>query len=575
MGLYDDRMADLSESRHSSRTAGRRSSAHPGEHPYPSKSSEARKRDPMEVQSLLFSRDAGWTVDKAKQWAKEHGYKYGKVDVTEQYIRIRQFSPKGLKVKRTITLGRGIRAVVAREETMAGTQVAARRRPRKKKKASAPRKRSTRRKTKARATTTRRRKRSTMMAAAPRRRRKKAPTRRKSPTRRRTARASGASEAWHGDTAGHRRAAKKGLTPAGHRRKPRRRKKTTRRRRARTSEPSVMAAPRRRKRSTTRRAAPRRRTRAYAAAPRRRSTGMGMAEFGMAVVSAGFGYIAADGLDRFLATYNPASTEAKPKDKFTSEGAGTLANTLNVASPPGFMRIGAGVGLAAVPAVASYYVDGKFIKSSLQGLALGSGVNLFKTLWNNVLMPMLKPKDTSAASLQKSYIARLYPAEIAASINREQKQTAVSSAGAAGALSDAPDKAGVGQPPDVGPFALSRSEYPNAAEALRAAATAAGTAGTPGDDYPTVQNVEGTSRAGDYPTATQAMTAETGRVGAPAAAGNPGQPGVSYEPGPPPLPGPGPQAEPGEDPACGCMNDQYLGLGDKPTDELLYSIATQ
>ncbi|KKL83061.1 hypothetical protein LCGC14_1978550 [marine sediment metagenome] len=127
---------------------------------------------------------------------------------------------------------------------------------------------------------------------------------------------------------------------------------------------------------------------------------MGMAEFGMAVVSAGFGYIAADGLDRFLATYNPASTEAKPKDKFTSEGAGTLANTLNVASPPGFMRIGAGVGLAAVPAVASYYVDGKFIKSSLQGLALGSGVNLFKTLWNNVLMPMLKPKDTSAASFR-------------------------------------------------------------------------------------------------------------------------------------------------------------------------------
>ena len=296
---------------------------------------------------------------------------------------------------------------------------------------------------------------------------------------------------------------------------------------------------------------------------------MGVAEFGAAVVSAGFGYVIADGLDRFLATYNPASTEEKPKDKFTSDGAGTLANTLNVASPPGFMRIGAGVGLAAVPAVASMYVDGKFLKSSLQGLAIGSGVNLFKTLWNNVLMPMLKPKDTSAAALQKSYIARLYPAEVAASINREQKQTSVSSAGGAGALSDAPD---------VGPFALSRSEYPNAAEALRAAATAAGTGGTPGDDYPTVQNVEGTSRAGDFPTATQAMTAETGRIGAPAAAGNPGQPGVSqeaYEPGPPPLPGPGPQAEPGEDPACGCINDQFLGIGEKPAEEPLYSTTPQ
>ncbi len=555
MGLYDDRMADLSESRHSSRTAGRRS-----EHPYPSKSSEARKRDPMEVQSLLFSRDAGWTVDKAKQWAKEHKYRYGKVDVTEQYIRIRQFSPKGLKVKRTITLGRGIRAVVAREENMAGTVKARRRSPRKKK-ASAPRKRSTRRKTKTRATTTRRRKRSTVMAAAPKRRRRR-PAAKKRTTRRRTARAS---EAWYGNTAGHRKAAKKGVR--------RKKRKTSTRRRRRTSEPTVVAAPRRRRRSTTRRAAPRRRTRAYAAAPRRRSAGMGMGEFGAAVVSAGFGYIIADGLDRFLATYNPAETDPtkKPKDKFTSDGAGTLANTLNVASTPGLMRIGAGVGLAAVPAVASYYVDGKFIKSSLQGLAIGSGVNLFKTLWNNVLMPMLKPKDTSAAALQKSYIARLYPAEVAASINREQKQTA-------GALSDSPDKTGVGQPPDVGPFALSRSEYPNAAEALRAAATAAGTGGTPGDDHPTVQNVQGTSRDGDYPTATQAMIDKTGIVGAPAAAGNPGQPGVSYEPGPPPLPGPGPQAEPGEDPACGCMNDQFLGIGigDKPpTEEPLYVTTAQ
>ncbi len=301
---------------------------------------------------------------------------------------------------------------------------------------------------------------------------------------------------------------------------------------------------------------------------------MGMGEFGVAVLTSGLGYIVADGLDRFLATYNPAETDPKkkPKDKFTSDGAGTLANTLNVASPPGFMRIGAGVGLTAVPAVASYYVDGKFIKSGLQGLALGSSVNLLKTLWNNVLMPMLKPKDTSAAALQKSYIARLYPAEVAASINREQKQTAVSSAGGAGALSD--------PPADVGPFALSRSEYPNAAEALRAAA---GTGGTPGDDYPTVQNTEGTSRSGDFPTATQAMTAETGRVGAPAAAGNPGQPGVSQEPpppwkpGPPPLPGPGPQAEPGEDPACGCLNDQFLGIGigDKPTEEPLFLTTAQ
>ena len=303
---------------------------------------------------------------------------------------------------------------------------------------------------------------------------------------------------------------------------------------------------------------------------------MGVAEFGVAVLTAGFGYVIADGLDRFLATYNPAETdpEKRPKDKFTSDGAGTLANTLNVASTPGLVRVGAGVGLTAVPAVASMYVDGKFIKSALQGAAIGSGVNLFKTLWNNVLMPMLKPKDTSAAALQKSYIARLYPAEVAASINREAKQTAVSSAGGAGALSGAPQQAGVAAPPDVGPFALQDSPgYPDAAEALR---KQAGMEGTPGNDYPTVQNIMGTGGEGDFPTATQAMTAETGRIGAPAAAGNPGQPGVSQEPpkpwapGPPPLPGPGPQAAPGEDPACACMGDgdQFLGfMGDEPAEE--------
>ena len=38
----------------------------------------------MEVQSLLFSRAEGWTTSKAKQWAKSHGYKHGKVDVTDQ-----------------------------------------------------------------------------------------------------------------------------------------------------------------------------------------------------------------------------------------------------------------------------------------------------------------------------------------------------------------------------------------------------------------------------------------------------------------------------------------------------------
>lgn len=315
-----------------------------------------------------------------------------------------------------------------------------------------------------------------------------------------------------------------------------------------------------------------------------------MGEMVVGGVSAGFGFVVADGIDRLLATYNPSAAEKPPKDKFTSDGAGTLANTLNVASPPSLARVGAGVGLTAVPAVASMYVGKGFLKTGLQGWALGSGIKLLSTVWNNVLMPLLVGKDTSAPALQKSYIARLYPAEVAASINRKNAgdtkdaQIPVSSAGQAGALSGTEGTEGnVGQPPDVGPFALQDSPgYPDAAEALR---QQAGMSATPGNDYPTVQNVWGTGGEGDFPTATQAMAKETGRVGgAPAAAGNPGQPGVSQEPpppwqpGPPPLPGPGPQAAPGEDPACGCMNDgdQFLGfIGDEPNEEVLFSTGAE
>lgn len=304
---------------------------------------------------------------------------------------------------------------------------------------------------------------------------------------------------------------------------------------------------------------------------------MSMGELAVVVVSAGMGFVIADGLDRFLATYNPADTKEPPKDKFTSDGAGTLANTLNIASAPGLVRLGTSVGLTAVPAVASMYVGRGFLKSGLQGLALGSGIKLFSTLWSNLLMPMLVGKDTSAPALQKSYIARLYPAEVAARINRQnagdtkEAQIPVSSGGGAGALSD---------PPDVGPFALQDAPgYPDAAEALR---QQAGMAATPGNDYPTLQQTWGTGGEGDFPTAAQAMG--PGDVRAPNAGGNPGQPGVSQEPappwqpGPPPLPGPGPQAAPGEDPACGCMadGDQFLGfIGDEPTEEPFYAGAAE
>ena len=264
---------------------------------------------------------------------------------------------------------------------------------------------------------------------------------------------------------------------------------------------------------------------------------MGIGTMVVAGLSGGLGFVFADGLDRFLATYNPSTTGEKPKDKFTSDGAGTLANSLNVASRPGLVRIGAGIGVTAVPAVGAMFVKNRYAKTALTGAAFGMGISAFKTIWNGLIMPLLRPKDATPAALQKSFIARLYPMEVSAALNRAAKQTAVSSSGS-GALSG---------PPDVGPFALAGdSSYPDAAQAIRREAGIHGPGGDAG--YPSVQNTWGT---GDYPTAQQAIYQKTGQVGAPAGHGNPGQPGLSWQPGPPPGPGPGP-VDPGKDPSCGC-----------------------
>lgn len=519
----------------------------------------------MRVQSLLFG--AGWTEAKAKEWAKAHGYKYGKVDITDQYVRIRQFDPKGLKVKRTITLGRGIRAVVAREENMAA-----------KKKKSAHRRRTS---TAAKPATRRKRRRAVKESPGKRRRtsglvmeakrpRKRAKTKRRSSKRR-------VMRAWPGNTAGHRKAAKKGWRKRKSSRRrvsemtearPRRRAKSRRSRKHHTYE----ARPRRRRARRARetsvheakkhRRSSRRRGRSMYASRSGSRSGLSGTQFAVAIVAGGIGFVAADALDRFLATYNPDPTKADPKgppkDKFTSDGAGTLANTLNLAATPNLYRIGAGIGMTALPAVASMFVKHPLVKSSLEGAAIGAGVKLFSLFWNNFLMGhLLKPKDTSTASLQKSYIARLYPAEVAAAINMEQKppQQQVSSGGS-GALSAAPQlpQAGVG---DVGPFALQgSSEYPDAAQALRANAGLHG-------EFPTMQNVWGT---GAYPTATQAMHPMHGRPGVGAdpvaAAPVPTQVVVpapqAYQPGPPAGPGPGPQAAPHKDEGCGCIGERNV-----------------
>ena len=65
-----------------------------------------------EVQSILVPRSK-FSVEEAKHWASHHGFKASKVDVTDQYIRLRQRDPKGLGRMRTIRFGTGgVKAVV-------------------------------------------------------------------------------------------------------------------------------------------------------------------------------------------------------------------------------------------------------------------------------------------------------------------------------------------------------------------------------------------------------------------------------------------------------------------------------
>ena len=556
------------------------------------------KAPSMSAQSLLFKRDQGWNESKAKAWAKAHGYRYGSVDVTDQYVRIRQFDPKGIKVARTIPFGRGIRAVVAREgvNSMATTREA-HRRPRratkKKAKSTTARKRPTHRRTREVAEASRPRRRRAKKAVArkaPRRRRARVSShvmeaKRRAPRRRRHKKV----EAWKGNVRGHAKAAKKGWR----RKKARRAAAAPKRRRAkRARETMYAAAPKRRRTRRHHRAhapnvmeAKRSRRRYHAHAKSKSSSGMTAGELALAVFAGGVGFVIADGLDRLLATYNPSSTDAPPTDKFTSNGAGTLANTLNVAATPNWKRLAAGIGITALPAVGSMYVDNPMVKSSLEGMAIGAGVSVFKTLWNNVLMPLLAPKDTSPASLQKSYIARLYPAEVAAHINMAQTPPlqAVSSAGS-GALSGppaqyaqpgvaAPAAVGVAAPADVGPFALADQTGMSGSASGNALPTLQNTWGTgasavPASTLPTVnQAMHGMTHGsavpgGTLPTAAQVVMGTAG--------GYPGQPGMGFNPGPPDGPGPGPQAAPHTESACGCMGDgdQFLGfIGDAPASD--------
>lgn len=64
------------------------------------------------VQSLLLPR-ARYTPSSAIAWARSHGYKTSKVDVTDRYVRLRQADPSRFSRLRTVRFGTsGVKAVV-------------------------------------------------------------------------------------------------------------------------------------------------------------------------------------------------------------------------------------------------------------------------------------------------------------------------------------------------------------------------------------------------------------------------------------------------------------------------------
>ena len=447
----------------------------------------------MQTQSLLFSRADGWTESEAKQWAKSHGYKHDKVDVTDRYVRLRQLDPRGFTVKRTIPFGKGIRAVVAREETMPkkkkskttrrpakrsaarkpaspaqkaararfaarfggkkhtatasktrrpkhkrvreATMVAAKRRPKKRRVRETPAVAEAKRlkkKSRAAKKTHRKaahRKASYVMAKRRPAKRHAAKRHTKRPTtRRRAAHRKHKVQAWVGDSAGHSKAAKKGWKTrkgskpgkahrttkkaAESRRRPRKRAvretmtvQARRRPRKHTARASTTVQARRRPRKHTARASTtvqaRRRPHGYVRAPNYKALARSAGEMTLELGAGVAGFLIADAVDRFLATYDPAGAK-KPSHKFTSDGTGTLANTLNIASAPDLWRYGALGVLTLLPLGGSLFVKHPMLRASTQGVGIGAGIKFVATVWANLLMPLLVGKDTSVPALQKS-----------------------------------------------------------------------------------------------------------------------------------------------------------------------------
>lgn len=65
----------------------------------------------LKVQSVMFPKSR-WSRSEARAWLREHGYHGLAVDEKPNTLRYRQVDPKRCGMFRTITFGKGIKAVV-------------------------------------------------------------------------------------------------------------------------------------------------------------------------------------------------------------------------------------------------------------------------------------------------------------------------------------------------------------------------------------------------------------------------------------------------------------------------------
>lgn len=63
------------------------------------------------IQSLLFDAEH-WSIAQASAWARRHAYRSTGARLEGRFVHIRQHDPRPGKAKRTITLGKGIEAIV-------------------------------------------------------------------------------------------------------------------------------------------------------------------------------------------------------------------------------------------------------------------------------------------------------------------------------------------------------------------------------------------------------------------------------------------------------------------------------